>query len=405
MDKIKILVVDDAEETRKHIVKLLSLEDEFQISGEAGDGIEAVNMAQGSMPDIILMDINMPKMDGIAATEVITIKCPNISIIIMSVQEEQEYLRKAMIAGARDFLVKPFETDDLISTIKKVYERGKQRAQVMAPESQNQMKKGIVTSFFSTKGGVGKTTIAINTAVALKKLTKKNVVILDFDLQFGDVGIMMRLKSPNTVSELCQELPPYSSDKIEPYLVRHEESEIDVLLACSSPQLAEIISSDMIREIIENMQYMYDYVIIDTTAIFRDIELTIMDLSQFIIVIGTLEISAIKNMKICLNVLKELEYDAGKVKVIMNRAIPAIGIDPEHVQKSLKWDIDVLIPSDGKLAVNSLNEGLPFYLKDSKAPLSKAMVEIAKLIAVTEGGFEEIKDQSILGKISSLFGG
>lgn len=126
-DQIKLLIVDDTAETRTNLRKLLLFDDRIVVVGEAGNGAEAIERAQERQPDVILMDINMPVMDGIAATERILADSPQAGIIILSVQGEQEYLRKAMTAGARDYLIKPPAIDDLTQTIHQVYESQRKR--------------------------------------------------------------------------------------------------------------------------------------------------------------------------------------------------------------------------------------------------------------------------------------
>jgi len=120
--KIRVLVVDDFAEARTSVAKLLQFEDDIEMVGGAQDGPSAIQMAKELVPDIILMDINMPGMDGIRATEAVSAEVPVAQVIMMSVQGETDYLRRAMLAGARDFLVKPFGADELANTIRRVYE-------------------------------------------------------------------------------------------------------------------------------------------------------------------------------------------------------------------------------------------------------------------------------------------
>ena len=126
-DAIKILIVDDVADIRENISKLMEFHSEVQIVGQAGTAAEAIEKAKELQPDVILMDINMPVMDGIAATEVLAVEVPKSSIIIMSVQGEQEYLRRAMMAGAKNYLVKPFTGDELLQAIKQVYSLAQKR--------------------------------------------------------------------------------------------------------------------------------------------------------------------------------------------------------------------------------------------------------------------------------------
>ena len=120
---IKVLIVDDIPETRDHLSRLLGMEREIDVAGTASTGEEAIQMAMDMRPDVIVMDINMPGMDGIAAAEIISQRLPNSPIIMMSVHGEAEHLKRSMLAGAREFLVKPFSADEFATSIKRVHER------------------------------------------------------------------------------------------------------------------------------------------------------------------------------------------------------------------------------------------------------------------------------------------
>src|ERR687888_2068228 len=131
--KIRILIVDDIADTRDNLAKLIGFEPDMEVAGTADGGQAAVNLAKKERPHVILMDINMPDMDGITATEIISNTAPESPIIMMSVQGEQDYLRRAMLAGAREFLVKPCSGDDLIRSIRHVYRlEASKRAMVVA---------------------------------------------------------------------------------------------------------------------------------------------------------------------------------------------------------------------------------------------------------------------------------
>src|SRR5947207_2200077 len=121
-EKIRILIVDDIADTRDNLAKLIGFEPDIEVAGTADGGEAAVNMAKKVRPDAILMDINMQDMDGITATEIISNTVPESPIIMMSVQGEQDYLRRSMLAGAREFLVKPFSSDELVNAIRHVHE-------------------------------------------------------------------------------------------------------------------------------------------------------------------------------------------------------------------------------------------------------------------------------------------
>src|ERR1044071_837103 len=166
-DRIKVLIVDDIPETRDHLSKLLGFESDVEVVGAAAGGPEAIEMAIKLKPDVVLMDINMPGMDGITATEKLAADVPTAAVIMMSVQGEADYLRRSMLAGAREFLVKPFSSDELTASIRQVYAREKEKfsrfavspmmtgaAATAAPAGDGEGVEGTVVALFSPKGGV-----------------------------------------------------------------------------------------------------------------------------------------------------------------------------------------------------------------------------------------------------------
>ena len=134
-DQIRVLIVDDIPETRDHLTKLLGFESDIEVVGAASSGAQALQLAAELMPEVVLMDINMPDMDGIAATERLSAEVPDAAVVMMSVQGEADYLRRSMLAGAREFLVKPFSSDELTASIRQVYarEQEKQSRRAAAP--------------------------------------------------------------------------------------------------------------------------------------------------------------------------------------------------------------------------------------------------------------------------------
>jgi pilus assembly protein CpaE len=377
---IRVLIVDDVVEIRQNIKKLLNFEDNIEIAGEAGSGDEAIDFISSARADIILMDINMPGMDGILATEKISVMAPSCAVIMMSVQEEQEYLRKAMMAGARDFLVKPFSNDELVNTIIKVHEKQLQLLKYTSASDAVRKSQGKVITFFSPKGGVGKTTLAVNTAVAIADITKKKVCIVDLDLQFGDVAILLNIPMNSTISDLIDASSnPLDFDDVKSYGHKHS-SGVKCYLACAKPYFAEKVKTDSIKQLLHALKEQFDYIIVDTASGFRDMELTAIDICDVVAVIVTLELSTIKSIKLSLEVFDNmLKYGPDKVKLILNKNSPSMGISPRDVIGNLKKELQILIPEDHAAATGAQNRGEPFYLdrNNPDSPVRKAVINLA----------------------------
>lgn len=377
---IKILIADDLTETRENIKRLLYFEKDMMVVGEASDGEEAIRETDKLNPDILLMDINMPTMDGITATEKISLKYPKTAIIIVSVQGEQEYLKKAMVAGAREYMVKPFSSDELVNTIRRVYDfEQKRRIQLAEPAVVKQLQLDPqIVAVFSTKGGVGKTTIATNLAVSLAESTRKKVVIVDLDLQFGDVAIMLNVIPKRTITELIQDLNQMDADLLESYLVTHPTG-VKVLPCPTRPEYAELITGTHIEKILSILKQNYDYIVIDTAPFFHETILSALDLSHQILLIVSLDLPTIKNVKLGLEVLDSLHLK-GKTRLVLNRSSDDIGIKCEDMEENLGLKVKAHIPSDGRTVVSSVNKGTPFVLSNPNTKISASIKELAGMI-------------------------
>ncbi|MCK4449924.1 MAG: response regulator, partial [Anaerolineae bacterium] len=298
-ERIRVLIVDDIAETRENLRKLLSFDTDIEVVGAASSGLEGIELVKQFQPHIVLMDINMPGMDGITATETILREVPTAQVVILSVQGETDYLRRAMLAGARDFLTKPPSGDELMSTIRRVYEMGKTRT-VMTPvqpsataaasaRMQGGRREGCVIAVFSPKGGVGCTTIAVNLAVVLQHMlgSGQKVALVDTNFQFGDVDVMLNLQASRSIADLVPQIENLDRDMLSSVLTPHG-SGIKVLLAPPHPEAAEGLlantSSDegmggnsTLEAVLGLMREEFDIIVVDVWSWIDDVALTVFD--------------------------------------------------------------------------------------------------------------------------------
>lgn len=404
-DRIQVLIVDDIPETRDHLTKLLGFESDIEVVGAAASGVEAIELAERLSPDIVLMDINMPDMDGIATTEQLVTRVPTAAVIMMSVQGEADYLRRSMLAGAREFLVKPFSSDELTASIRQVSAREREKLSRMAvtaapvAASSNGHdgeggEPGMVVALFSPKGGVGRTTIAVNMAVAAHQELGRDVCIVDGSLQFGDVGVLLNLNPKNkSIADMAPELEAGEADSLDTFVVTHS-SGVKVLLAPPSPEMAELVSAAGLRRAIDALRMRHELVVVDCASTFNDTTLAILDAADLVLTVLSLEITSIKNMRLFLEVADQLGYEKGTIQLVLNRADSTLGIRVTDVEHSIGRKVDHTIVSDGRSVVYALNRGIPFYISNREAQVSQDVLRLAKAVAgptehPTKGGSED----------------
>ncbi|TCS83334.1 response regulator [Tepidibacillus fermentans] len=393
-DWIRVLIVDDIEETRMNLRKALSFESRIDVVAEAENGFQAIDFACKYKPDIILMDINMPDMDGIQATERISLKCPSANVIVISVQREQDYLRKAMLAGAKEFLIKPFSPDELIQAVITVYEKNKQRAvQVYAHQilEQGYVQSPKIITVFSGKGGVGKSLIAANLAAGLNQRNKK-VVVLDLDLMFGDIAAMFNLKVKETIYHVVQEIERLDAESLLSYLYE-TNSGVRVLAAPLRPEQSEVVTGKHVEKILRLLKETHDYVIVDTPAQLTDPVLA-LDSSNLTLLVNTLNIPVFRHNRTVLEVMDAVNYPTDRVRLIINRADLDTGIKPKDIKTALGMEPYSLLPED-KYADLSINRGEPLI---EMKPGSKWAKQMNKLIEMISAEDERSKSESWLSR-------
>jgi pilus assembly protein CpaE len=339
----------------------------------------------------------MPDMDGIAAVEMISRDVPIAQVIMMSVQSEADYLRRSMLAGARDFLTKPFTSEDLVSTIRRVHRMGQTRAATLAAaapaQSQPQSGKGgpstaarpgkggAVIVVFGPKGGIGTTMLTVNLAVGLHQRPDANkVIVVDASLQFGDVGVFLNLSPNRNISDLCATIEDLDPDSIDTAALAHA-SGIKALLAPPRPEMADLVGPDHLKRILEELRKQYDYVVVDTATIINDTILTALDLADRIVLVATPDIPAIKNARLFFEITDALNYPPNKIMLVINKVDKRSGITAQMIEDNIKHQVVGQIPLDEILVLNSINRGVPLMVDQRAKPIGQAVQQLVERVA------------------------
>jgi len=391
-NKTRVLIVDDVTETRENIRKILQFESDIEVIGVAGTGAEAVQLSQELKPEVILMDINMPDMDGITATERIKAESPAIQIVILSVQNDANYMRQAMLAGVRDYLAKPPDMEELVGAIRRA--GFKAREESLKEDSANaarvskiatdklELEKtefGRIITIYSPKGGVGGTTIAANLAVALKT-KEKSVIVVDGRLQYGDLGLYFNLKGRNSILDLAPRGSELDTEVINDVVLNHEETGVDILTAPPRPEQAEEITGVQFGQILKHLRGLYSFVVVDSDSSLSEISLAAIDVSDLLVLITSQDITAIKNIRLFFDLADAIGISRHQIVLVLNQFDKRRRITPERIEEISDQKVDVSIPLDDKYVIRAMERGTPFVLQVKSAPVSKAIFLLASRI-------------------------
>lgn len=381
MRKIKVVLADHNERSRNSIKDLLELDDSIDIVAESASGAEVIESIKTMEPQVVIMDLNLPEIDGLETTRYITLHHPRVSVIIISLNDEIESIKRAMLAGAREYLVKPISPMEIHRAVRQVAELNS-KIPVGAGGDQEPPKKQVrngnqVITVFGTKGGVGKSIICTNLAAAAAREYRSRVGLIDLDIQFGDISIMMNLNPRKTIAELAQENGEPGVELLEQYL--YERNGVQILAAPNKPELAELVTPHQVRHTLSLSQQIFNYTFVDTPSFIDDTTLVALESSDLILLVITLELPAIKNIKKGIEVLRSLQL-LDRARLILNRSSGVAGIEPEDVERVLDMRIKAEVPSDGKLVVNSINQGIPFVKMNPRAPVSRGILSVMKVV-------------------------
>lgn len=392
MEFIKVFILGITGEERVYIEDVLSNIEYIRILEAAESTGEALKKLEETLIDVILIDSALAG-DGYRVAERVHQEYPNIAIIMVEKEFDEDIIYKSLSAGAQDALLYPFTEAKLVETIYRAHELIKRRpitTKEKSPSLKTKNTLGKVLTVFSTKGGVGKTFVSVNLAVALQRETAKRVALLDLDIDFGNVSLALNIAPKFTLTNVVDDIGNIDADLMESYLLPHE-SGIVILPANARPQMTEFINANHVEKIINTLKNSFDYIVVDMPARFYEPVNQALVSADMLLMITTPEISAIRNVKSALISLDELNYPLGKIKVILNKADNKGLIKEKDVEATLQQEVFASISLDYKLATASLNQGVPVIDKGKPKGVAKEYLQLAKKIAQESSSSTEIK--------------
>lgn len=372
----KILVVDD----EANVQRLLqyTLKQAGYTVTVASDGQEALKIWQSEDPGLILLDVGLPKLDGYGVAERIRAEeagRSHVPIIMLTSEKEVEQKVRGLRAGADDYLVKPFHQAELLARMKGLLSRfgsgdgtGRQRPPL-----------GKMVAFYGAKGGVGATTISINTAIALHSELDRKVCLVDGVLQFGDHRVFLDLGNDRKSVTDLMTAPQIDAELLKQVIVKHD-SGVDLLLAPTSPEEADLVTPEAFASVLAMLRSMYDYVIVDVDKRLGDLTLSVLEHADEVHIILTADLSCLKNVRLVLEALRRIGFDPKRLKLALNRSNAFTGISVAAAESALKREFETKITNEYRIAISAQNTGSPFAYSKPDSPLGREITELAQAI-------------------------
>jgi pilus assembly protein CpaE len=363
-DQTRLLIVEDVPQVAQYIRGLLNAQSKVKLLDVLSEGGKALGQIQELRPDVVIVDALLQgRVKGPSLVEQIHKSGLGVPVIVLTVP--QNPIEPDPDRGIHGVLSMPFSGYDLINRIggvRKVWEAGEEKASTR------------IFSVFAPKGGVGKTTIAFNLAVAMGQQDQRTVLI-DGSLQFGDLRAL--LKVPTDAPSIL-DLP---TDRIAESdlgdVLWRDPSGIDILLAPPRIEMAEMVTSRDIEKVLSLLRRVYSVIVIDMSSYVNDVNLAFLDASDTILEIVTYDSTTIHNTVAIADTFRAIGYAASKVRYLINRADSSGGIDPAALERALGRVPEHRVMSDGRLVIQSNNEGVPFVLANPEAPISLDLARLA----------------------------
>jgi pilus assembly protein CpaE len=365
------VIVDTDDSSRNSLITQLRTMPGVNVEADAGDLQLGMKLARQVRPSLLILEAK-PLDEALAAAERFHLEHPATSIFILSSDTQPNTILRSLRAGAKEFLPRPVPNAEFAAAVEKLLKQAGRTAGG----------RGKVTAVFSNKGGVGTTSVSANLAVALARVTGKEVALADLDLQAGDVSIFMNAKPLKTIADVCGGSGRIDSAQITGALVRHN-SGVYVMAGPEKPEQTEVVKPAKVNEILTTMRDSFPHVVVDNGHGFSDVNLEVFDLADQILVVVLLNLPSIRAAQRCLDVFRQLNYlrDQEKVRLVVNRYMPQKDIGVEQLEEALHYPVYWRIPNDYANMSDAINSGMPVAEIDPEAEVTKSFDQLASELA------------------------
>ncbi|MGH8958156.1 MAG: P-loop NTPase [Acidimicrobiia bacterium] len=340
---------------------------------------EALTAIEGGALRMVLLGPSFANESAIDSVRVLRNEDPSLLLIAVADQVTSALLRSAMRAGVSAVIEAPLTEEKVEDAITQfANDVLKRRTAAAPPALLEEREEGQLIVVMSAKGGSGKTVVATNLALLLTRFEGKSVAMVDADLQFGDVCLVLQLEPRFTLVNAAHELHHLDAQLLESLLTEHP-SGLKVMAAPLEPAFADDISTESLMTVVSLLKENHDYVVVDTASMLDELLLSLLERADVILQVVDMDLPSVKNAKLALETLRLLKFPTSKVKLVLNRSNAKARLDDKEIEGALKMSIAAAIPSDGAVAA-SMNEGRPVVESAPKSRVAKGFESVAELI-------------------------
>ncbi|MDO5437136.1 MAG: AAA family ATPase [bacterium] len=371
--KIDTVIIDSETTSRDLMATYLENIEDINIMQQFNDILVAQDYIIENRPPLVIVDITKKTSISLDIISKLTNAVKNIKIIVLSYDMDSNIVIKALRAGAREFLIKPLIEKDFIQAVEKMKD--------LVLGNINDTTRCKVITTFSNKGGIGKTSLAVNLAMEIANITKEKVALVDLNMQMGDITTFLNLDPSFDTSYVINNLDRIDETFLLTTLEQYNKTSLYVLADPPDIEQAEIITSEDITTLINILRNVFSYIVIDTTSSFDSKTITALDNSDLILLVSIINLPSIRNCQRCFDLFKKLGYSKDKIKLVINRYMEADDIKIEDVEEVLDHKVFYKIPNNYYTIINSINKGVPVSDAAPNSNICKAFKQLAAMLS------------------------
>jgi pilus assembly protein CpaE len=371
-ETLSILIIDEDPGVRAMIRGVFEGLNGVEILADTDSLVYGYEIIRQNRPSLVFLDLRSNPVKSLEMAHRVSAFFKEVFMVVSGQEMSLETIKACMEAGIREFLPRPFTVTDVRNVLEK------HKLSLTANHEEGD-RTGRIITVFSNKGGLGKTTIAVNLAMALSEAVGSPVALVDLNLQLGDITTFLDVEPKQTIVDIARNIGRVDAAYLQGSLAQYtcKNSTVYVLADPLHVEDAEEVTADQINAVLTVLRSSFEYVVIDTTTSFDTKTLAALDLADQILLVSMVNLPSIRSSQRLLNLFERLGYDEQKIKLVVNRYMPGEEITVEDVEETLEHPVFWKIPNAYNVVMTAINRGIPIAMVENGKNLEKNFLELA----------------------------